>query len=429
MTMSNRDQRSSNSFWAVLRNRDFRLLWAAGGLDNSGRWMDTVVMGLLVLGLTDSAFQVALLFVFRWTPMLLFALVSGMVADRADRWMVMIVARGLTVAVTATLLVLTALDAIEPWHLFLGSLALGWLFVLEFPSRRSFIYDLVGTRQLIGAMSMETINFTIGRLSGPFAAGVVIQVYGFTPAYILLTAIYGLAFVFTVLIEARIPAPAIGPFSFWSTVAAGVRYSLGNQMIRSLLGFTLIMNAMAFSVESLFPVVARDHLGVGAGLTGLLISAQAIGTLVGATIIGLLAIIRYQGRIFCLGLLLQFSSLLLFALSPWYPLSFLLLLFSGVGAAGFSTMQSTIVMISATGEMRGSALGVLGQCIGIAAVGGVVVGAVADILSARAAVGLSTGLGLALLIPLMPFSPLARRPITSPDTPTGPDGSTASEPT
>ena len=70
----------------LLQLRDFRLMWAAGGLDNTGRWMDSVVMGLLVLDLTDSAFQVALLFVFRWIPMLAFALISGMIADRANRW-------------------------------------------------------------------------------------------------------------------------------------------------------------------------------------------------------------------------------------------------------------------------------------------------------------------------------------------------------
>jgi len=68
-------------------------MWAAGGLDNTGRWMDVVVMGLLVLELTDSAFQVALLFVFRWVPMLAFALISGMVADRANRWAIMMVSR------------------------------------------------------------------------------------------------------------------------------------------------------------------------------------------------------------------------------------------------------------------------------------------------------------------------------------------------
>ena len=62
-------------------------------------------MALLMLDIGGSALQVALLFAFRWTPMLLFALVSGMVADRANRRLVMIVARGVAVAVTAVLLV------------------------------------------------------------------------------------------------------------------------------------------------------------------------------------------------------------------------------------------------------------------------------------------------------------------------------------
>ena len=65
-------------------------------------------------------------------------------------------------------------------------------------------------------------------------------------------------------------------------------------------------------------------------------------------------------------------------------------------------------------EIRGAALGVLGQCIGVAAIGGVIVGLVAEELTARAAVGLSTGLGLTLLIPVIILSPLARRPVTPP---------------
>ena len=175
------------------------------------------------------------------------------------------------------------------------------------------------------------------------------------------------------------------------------------------------MNAMAFSVESLFPVVARDHLGVGAGLTGILISAQAIGSLVAASVIASLAMVRYHGRIFCLGLALQLLSLLFFALSPWYSVSFLMLLLAGLGAAGYSTMQSTIILISSEPEMRGTALGMLGQCIGVAAVGGVVVGIVANFFSANIAVALSVSLGLVLLIPTMFLSPLIRHPISRPD--------------
>ncbi len=389
-------------------------MWAAGGLDNTGRWMDTVVMGLLVLDLTDSAFQVALLFVFRWAPMLAFALMSGMIADRANRWAVMMVNRTLAVAATAAILVLVVSGVVEPWHLFIASFFLGLLFVLEFPSRRSLIYDLVGSSRIVGAMSLETINSTLGRFIGPFMAGVLIEFAGFSVAYVVLMVVYMAAFVLILLVKTRGPARTSTPQPFWRTVSRGIKYSLNNNVIRGVLIITLIMNAMAFSVESLFPVVARDHLGVGAGLTGILISAQAIGSLAAASVIASLAAVRYHGRIFCLGLTLQLLSLLFFALSPWYPLSFMMLLLAGLGAAGYSTMQSTIILISADPDMRGTALGMLGQCIGVAAVGGLAVGAVANYFGAQAAVAMSVSLGLVLLIPAVFFSPLIRQQIAAP---------------
>ena len=389
-------------------------MWAAGGLDNTGRWMDVVVMGLLVLELTDSAFQVALLFVFRWVPMLAFALISGMVADRANRWAIMMVSRMVAVTTTGAVLVLVLADAVEPWHVFIASFFLGWLFVLEFPSRRSLIYDLVGSERIVSAMSLETINSTLGKFIGPFMAGLLIELTGFSGTYVFLIAVYAVSFVLILVMKGRGPVRVSSPYAFWSTVSRGFKYSVNNSVIRSVLIITLIMNAMAFSVESLFPVVARDHLGVGAGLTGILISAQAIGSLAAATVIASLVVVRFHGRIFCLGLSLQLVSLLFFALSPWYPVSFLMLMLAGLGAAGYSTMQSTIILISAEPEMRGTALGMLGQCIGVAAVGGLAVGIVANFFSAQAAVAMSVSLGLILLVPAVFFSPLVRKPVTPP---------------
>ncbi len=403
----------SGSILAVLGNADFRLLWFAGGADNSGRWMEAVVMALLMLDIGGSALQVALLFAFRWTPMLLFALVSGRVADRTNRRMVMIVARGVAVAVTAILLLLVAGGRARPEHLFIGSLLLGWLYVLEFPSRRSFIYELVGGQQVVGAMSLETITTTIGRLLGPLAAGVIVGQAGFTVAFATLLGLYSLAFIFVLLVKTRLPPQASGHFALWQTAKTGFGYAFQNPVVRAVLFGTVIFNALAFSVESLFPVVAQEHLEAGPELTGVLISAQSFGTLGAALAIGLVPNLRYHGRVFCFGMAIQLAALILFAVSPWYPLSFVLLLVSGLGAAGFSTMQSTIIMLSSPPEIRGALLGVLGQCIGVAAVGGVIVGLVADYLSAQAAVALSTGLGLLLLIPVMLLTPLVKSPVSS----------------
>jgi predicted MFS family arabinose efflux permease len=383
-------------------------------------------MGLLVLELTDSPSQVALLFVFRWSPMLLIALPSGMLADRANRWQLMVAVRTLIVAVIGTLAVLVATDSVQPWHLLLGSLLMGWLYVFEFPSRRSFIYELVGGHQIVGAMSLETITVTIGRFLGPLLGGYIVQFQGYPLAFILLTILYGLAWILTLLVSSRFPARSTGSFNFLATAASGIRYAWGNRIIRAVLGFTMIMNSLAFSVESLFPVVARDHLGVSEGLTGLLIAAQSIGTFVAAIGIGILSGSTYHGRIFCAGLFIQLVSLVLFAFSPWYPVSFILLLFAGIGSAGFGTMQSTIIMITAPSEVRGVSLGVLGHCIGVSAVGAVIVGQLAERVDANIAVGMSTGLGLFLLITLIPFTPLVKRPITPPEEPaTAPDGTAA----
>lgn len=374
-------------------------------------------MGLLVLDLTDSAFQVALLFMFRWSPMLVFALISGMVADRANRWAILMIARSVAVAATGSLLVLVATDLVEPWHVFIASFFLGCIFVLEFPSRRSLIYDLVGSERIVGAMSLETINSTLGKFVGPFMAGLLIELTGFTGPYVFLLAVYVVALVLVFKIKSRGPIRSSTSYPFWRTVSRGITYSLRNNVIRSVLMVTFIFNALSFSVESLYPVVARDHLGVGAGLTGILISAPAIGSLLSATVIASLAVVRYHGRIFCLGLTLQMVSVLFFALSPWYPLSIVMLMVAGLGAAGFSAMQTTIIMISSEPEMRGTALGMLGHCIGVAALGGLAVGVVANFLNAQVAVALSITLGLLLLVPVMVFSPLVRQPTAPPEPP------------
>ncbi len=392
--------------------KDFRFLWASGTFDNSCRWMDTVVMGLLVLELTDSPFQVALLFVLRWVPMLVFAIFSGMLASHANRMLILTVSRTGTVLVTAAMLGLVTADMVQAWHIMLASLALGWLYVLEFPSRRSLIYDVVGERLIVPAMSLETISTTLGRFIGPLTAGLLIEFWGYGGTYSVLVSGYILALLVIVLVSGRVPARAPAVKSLWQEIVGGLRYSFRNRVIRGVLGVTLIMNALAFSAEALFPVVARDHLHVGAGLTGFLISAQAIGSLVAATFIANLVVTNYYGRIFCLGITLQLVSLLFFALSPWYGLSFGMMLLLGMGSAGFSSMQSTIILISAAPEMRGIALGVLGQCIGVAALGGLGIGVVASLFSAHVAIALSASLGILLMLPVVSLSPLVRSRIT-----------------
>jgi MFS family permease len=394
---------------SILRNRDFLWLWAAGGLSNASRWMETGVLGWLILDLTDSAWYVALVGVSRSAPLLAFGLFAGLIADRTNRWAVMLCTQAVNAVVTGVLVVLLLFGTIQPWHVLLVAFILGCGTILDMPSRRSLIYDLVGPQQVVSAMSLETVNNTVGKFLGPLIGGLMIEITGFAGVYLLLMAIYLLALGFILQVKINLPAPAGTAQPIWQSLVSGLQYSLQNRVVLGVLCITVIMNALAFSYVQILPVVARDHLQVGPGLMGLLASADGLGTLIGALLLTAFGNLTSQGRIFALGALLELISLMGFAASPWYALSCLLLFGVGLGNAGFSTMQSTIILLSAAPGMRGRAVGVLGLCIGSTPLGLLELGALAALVGAPAAIGLNAAIGLALWLPVMAYTPLLLR--------------------
>ena len=393
--------------WSILRQRDFVLLWASGGVSNTCRWMEMGVLGWLVLELTNSPWQVALAGAVRSAPMLAFGLFSGLVADRMNRRLVMLATQTANALVTAALLVLLLLDAIRPWQVLLGAFVLGCSTILDMPSRRSLVYDVVGPHKLVSAMSLETVNNTVGKFVGPLIGGVLIELTGFEGVYLFFLVAYLLTLLLILQLRAsNIPSPPAGAQPIWRSLASGVRYALQNRTVLGVLGTTVVMNALGFSYVQLLPVVARDHLQIGPGLMGLLASADGMGTFIGALALAAWGNVRQKGRIFALGSLLELGSLLAFALSPWYGLSFMLLMLVGMGNSGFSTMQSTIILLSAAPGMRGRAVGILGLCIGSTPVGLLELGAVAALVGAPAAIAFNAAMALLLMLPVVAFTPL-----------------------
>jgi MFS family permease len=375
-------------------------------MSNAGRWMETGVLGWLILDLTDSAWYVALVGAARSAPLLAFGLFAGLVADRTNRWLVMLCTQAINALMTGVLLALLLVGAIQPWHVLLVAFILGCGTILDMPSRRSLIYDLVGPQQVVSAMSLETINNTVGKFLGPLIGGLMLEMTGFAGVYLLLMVVYLLALSLVLQVRLNLAAPAGSAQPIWQSLVSGIHYALHNRMVLGVLGITVIMNALAFSYVQILPVMARDHLGVGPGLMGLLASADGMGTLIGALLLAGLGNRPQHGRIFALGALLELVCLLVFAASPWYILSFVLLLGVGMGNAGFSTMQSTIILLSAAPGMRGRAVGILGLCIGSTPLGILELGAVAAMVGVPAAIGLNAGLGLVLWVLSIGFTPI-----------------------
>ena len=185
----------------------------------------------------------------------------------------------------------------------------------------------------------------------------------------------------------------------------GFRYVRENHTIKATLYITVVMNVLLFPYVQMVPVIARDVLHVDAALMGALQAAEGLGALVGAVLIASAVRINSHGRVFLGCSMLALIGLGVFSMSRCYLLSLPVLLFLGLGTAGFGTMQSTLVMLAAREEMRGRALGVLSLAIGTGPLGSLLLGAMASTVHPGFAIRVNALLGivaLACLIVLMP---------------------------
>ena len=151
----------------VLQNADFRILWYVGSVGEFGRRMELLVLSWLILQLTDSYFQLGLVLAFNNLSRPIISMFTGYIADRFPRGRVLIVGQVLNVLTTAILLAVIAhdFDLIKPWHVFAAVFVQGLTKAIEDPSRRTAIFDIVGQRRLVNALSLDVISHNIGKIA------------------------------------------------------------------------------------------------------------------------------------------------------------------------------------------------------------------------------------------------------------------------
>ncbi len=397
----------------VLQNRNFRYLWAARWIHENSRRMELIVLGYLIYQLTDSAFQVGLISVFLNGPRPPLSLVAGMLADRLDRKRILAGIHASYLVIASCLLALLLFDSVQPWHVFLAVLLQGTVKTLDDPTRRAALFDLAGQDRVAHAMSLETITNNGGKILGPIVGGMLVQFFGFTVAFMVLVAL-DLASALLIL-KMHLPARAVTlvrDTQFWRGIQSGIGFSFSNKFVLGVLCISLIMNGMVLPLQYFIPVIATDVLQVGEAMGGLLGSADGIGALVGAIIIGSRRRFAFHGRYYAFGAAIVACGVVAVAWSPWFMVSFLLLFAAGVGQSGFSTMQSTILLLSAPAEMRGRIMGSQSLVNGLGhLVGGVEIGAIAQAFTISLAIGVNAGIGILLMLPVVLLTPLVWRPV------------------
>jgi MFS family permease len=383
----------SSPFRRIIEAPDFWRLWYVGLIVATVRWLETVVVGIVVYQRTDSAFLVSMMTMLRLLPMGLFGVFLGALAERFDRGRTLFMVVLLMSATSAVLAVLDLAGQLEVWHLAVASFINGCGWSTDNPVRRVMMGEVVGREKVGTAMSLDVGASNATRMIGPALGGFLLAGTGIRGAFILSVLMYGTALLAILTIRSRIPRAA-GSGAVLARIGEGLALVRGDRKLIGVLVVTVIYNLFAWPFTSMIPVIGRDRLHLGPEGVGLLATMDGIGAFVGAMLLALWLIPRWYGRAYIGGVICYLVTVVIFALVQSPALAGAALLLTGLGGAGFGTMQATLVYLAAPPEMRSRILGVLTVCIGTGPIGFVWLGWLADRIGAHNATAVTGVLGL-----------------------------------
>ena len=376
-----------------LANGDFVRLWLANGLWWQAMWMEMLALGWLALELTNSPWWVQVIAFYRAVPLLIVGLFGAVITDRFRRRYIVCVLQLVNVLGLGLLALLLFHGELEVWHLSVVSLVLGAAWALDWPTRRSMVPDLVGKARIVDAMVLENVIQGITRIAGPLAAGYVTAAYGSLGALLVLVGLGTLGLILLAGMKTDSRAPARGTLASGWAGRQGWASLRASAPIFGVFLVTVLMNIWTFPYMNLLPVFARDVYGLGPEAMGWLGAAGGAGTIVGLAAVQLGRRNLSNEWVFVGGSLLSCMGIAAFAFSGTLGLALVMLFCSGLGQAGFSIMQSSIILMESPDEMRSRAMSTLVVAIGVGPFGRLQSGALAETWGARGAVGIMAVLG------------------------------------
>lgn len=349
--------------FTVLRNRNYALLWLSSLISTLGDWLLLVALPLFVLALSGSALATGLTLLSATLPLVLFAPLAGVIADRVDRRRLMIMCDLIRAALLPALLLVH--DLRQLWIIYTVTFLLALARQLFDPASRALLPHLLDGAVLVRAGALLSVAGDAVRLVGPALGGVLYAANGLG----LVVWLNVLSFLLSAVLIAGVRLPAAQPAL--STRGDGGDWRLGwrrvwrSPTLRVLLLADLLSSVKEGTYTVLGVVFVVDVLHAGATGRGLIGSAQALGGILGGLLIGHFGA-RWKARWpVGLGLIGNGACLLTLFLLQSYPAALALSALCGLPVMAAGVMWTATVQNSAPPRLLGRVFGVFGTLGGL----------------------------------------------------------------
>lgn len=375
--------------FGALAYREFRLLWFGLLVSNTGTWMALLAQGWLVVELSPSPavapFYLGLVGFVRAVPVLALSGFAGAIIDRVDRRRLLAASQFVMALTTLLLGVLAALHVVQIWQVMLLAAISSAAAAFEAPTRQSLVSVLVGRRELMNAIGLNSAAFNAPFVIGPVLGGLLVASVGFAVCFFINAASYIAVLAAVLAMKPKPATPIENRPGLWSDMLAGFDYMRGNAAVLGVIIVSAVLSIVARPYITLLPALAKSVLHADARVLGELMAFAGVGALAGSIITALIGVRRDRGAIFLAsaaasGIVLAFLGL---ARTFWGVSAALVGL--GVASMLFLGMANTLLQTYAPLDMRGRVMSIYTMIfLGLMPLGAYVLGFAASLSSLSA---------------------------------------------
>ncbi|MGH3304906.1 MAG: MFS transporter [Streptosporangiaceae bacterium] len=267
----------------LIGQRDFRRLWFGQSISELGSQVTTLALPFAaVLVLHASTLQVGLLTTAGFAAFLLVGLPVGAWVDRLRRRPIMIASDVIRAVALASIPVAYALGVLSLAQLYVVAFITGVASVFFDVAYMSYVPSLVGLDHVVEANAKLQVSVSLAQVGGPSAAGFLIGVLGAPVAFLADAASFVVSVLSLVAIREREPVPVTaGPRTMRAEMAEGIRFVVREPILRMIAACTSTVNLFSSAIYAIVVVFLVRQVHLQAGTIGLLMSAGAVGGVIG----------------------------------------------------------------------------------------------------------------------------------------------------
>jgi MFS family permease len=345
--------------FSALRNPNYRYFYAGQTTSLIGTWTRTAALGWVAFQITHSEFLLGIVFMLNALPLLLFAVYAGSLADRIPKIRMFTLTSWFSLVSSATLAVMLFHGPVHIAYLMVFAFMWGLSTAFEMPSRQTLMVELVGKKDLVNAIALNSAMVNSTRVIGPAVGGILLASFGAAWCF-MLDALSYLAVLYAIHRiqlppEHYSPKKVVADFRY---TMEGFRFLRTNAPIAKAISLMFIMGLGGWAYQSQLSAFVVTQLRMDAQGYGWLLATNGLGACTAALFVAAQGANIVRVKTLYAGAAIYAAFIILFG---WmhHPIgAAFLLYFAGFGIILFFSIGNSIVQTQSPDHLRGRIMGI-----------------------------------------------------------------------